>query len=186
MLLGILASMFLFPAGSPRRRAGAKVALCALMLFVAWTSGTPQHLPLAAAGGSSRARAVFRARGTLLAGLRRVRSAGYSPATAAAISSAWLVTRSRRDADGTPSASGRTVRALANIFRELIASSRAPHREYIHPYAAIAPAGACAMDTALPFIKRAAGEEVAVVSIVTGVILSSLVPVFVTLFAGLA
>ena len=78
-----------------------------------------------------------------------------------------------------------TISFLSNIFREVIAILTIPLiAKYLGKYTAIAPAGATSMDTTLSVVKKYTNDEVAVVSILNGVILTALVPVLVTLFCG--
>lgn len=78
-----------------------------------------------------------------------------------------------------------TISFLVNVFREIMAILLIPLlAKYLNVYTAIAPAGATSMDTTLSFIKKYTNEEVAVIAVVNGVLLSALVPVFVTLFCG--
>ena len=57
--------------------------------------------------------------------------------------------------------------------------------KYIGRLESIAPAGATAMDTSLPIIAGATDSRTAVVSFITGVVLSLLVPVMVPLMIAL-
>ncbi|MBV7276689.1 lysine exporter LysO family protein [Clostridium thailandense] len=76
-----------------------------------------------------------------------------------------------------------TTAFLTNIFRELIAVVLIPIIAVkLNHYTTIAPAGATSMDTTLPLISKATSPEIAVVSFLNGVILSSLVPVFISFF----
>ncbi len=80
-----------------------------------------------------------------------------------------------------------TVAFLANIFRELLALLSIPLlAAHLGPYVAIAPAGATAMDTSLPLITRCTNETVALVSVLTGVLCTALVPLLVPLLYGLS
>ncbi|MDD3839948.1 MAG: lysine exporter LysO family protein [Clostridia bacterium] len=79
-----------------------------------------------------------------------------------------------------------TVAFLANIFREVIAILIIPIIcRKVGKIESIAPAGATAMDTTLPIITRNAGAEAAVLSFVTGALLSFIVPVVVPLLIKL-
>ena len=78
-----------------------------------------------------------------------------------------------------------TIAFLSNIFREIIAIILIPLlAKYVGKYTAIAPAGATSMDTTLSIVKKYTSDEVAVVSILNGVLLTALVPVLVTVFCG--
>lgn len=69
---------------------------------------------------------------------------------------------------------------ITNVTREVIALITIPFvAKYIGKLESIAPAGATAMDTALPVISRSTDGNIAVISFITGVILSSMVPVLV-------
>lgn len=76
-----------------------------------------------------------------------------------------------------------TTAFLTNIFRELIAVITIPIIALkLNKYTTIAPAGATSMDTTLPLISKATNPEVVVASFLNGVILSSLVPIFISFF----
>lgn len=78
-----------------------------------------------------------------------------------------------------------TIAFLSNIFRELISLLLIPIiASKLNYYTAIAPAGATSMDTTLPLISEVTSPEITVVSFFNGVVLSSLVPIFITLFYG--
>lgn len=75
---------------------------------------------------------------------------------------------------------------LTNVFREILTVILIPIlAKRLNGYTAIAPAGATSMDTTLPLIAKATNPEIAVISFINGVIMSSLVPVFVTFFYNL-
>ncbi|MBN2898592.1 MAG: lysine exporter LysO family protein [Clostridia bacterium] len=75
---------------------------------------------------------------------------------------------------------------LTNVFREVLAFILIPiMATKFDKETAIPPAGATAMDTCLPLISRVTSPDVAVVSFLCGVILSSLVPVMVPFFYAL-
>lgn len=76
-----------------------------------------------------------------------------------------------------------TIAFMTNVFREILAVVSIPYiAKYLNHYSAIAPAGATSMDTTLPLISKATSPPVVVVSFINGVLLSSLVPFFVTFF----
>ncbi|MGE5560564.1 MAG: lysine exporter LysO family protein [Chloroflexota bacterium] len=75
---------------------------------------------------------------------------------------------------------------LTNVTRELLAVILiAPIARRLGHITAVAPGGATAMDTTLPIVARATGAETAIVSFVSGAVLSSLVPLLVPLLARL-
>lgn len=69
---------------------------------------------------------------------------------------------------------------MSNVIREIIAFISIPLvAKYIGYLESIAPAGATAMDTSLPIITKSTNSNVSVIAFVTGVVLSSVVPVLV-------
>ncbi|AOY77008.1 lysine exporter LysO family protein [Clostridium formicaceticum] len=69
---------------------------------------------------------------------------------------------------------------ITNVSREVIAIISIPFiARYIGKLEAIAPAGATAMDTTLPIIAKSTDGNTAMISFLTGVVLSSLVPILV-------
>lgn len=79
-----------------------------------------------------------------------------------------------------------TLAFVTNVCREIIALITIPLiAKYIGRLESIAPAGATSMDTTLPIIANATDGTVAVVAFVSGVILSSLVPILVPLMMSL-
>lgn len=78
------------------------------------------------------------------------------------------------------------VAFITNVCRELFALMAIPFiARYIGKLESIAPAGATAMDTSLPVVSRATDSRTAVVSFISGVVLSLLVPVLVPLLIAL-
>jgi len=70
-----------------------------------------------------------------------------------------------------------TITFLANVFREILSFFIIPViAKYLNHYAAIAPAGATSEDTTLPMIMKCTDEEVAIVSVINGVVCSIMVP----------
>ncbi|MBQ7757905.1 lysine exporter LysO family protein [Anaerotignum sp.] len=78
---------------------------------------------------------------------------------------------------------GGTISFLANVFREMLTFIIVPFiASHLNYYCAIAPAGATAMDTTLGIISRNTNATVAVLSFVSGVICTLLVPMLVPVF----
>ncbi|WP_430810936.1 MULTISPECIES: lysine exporter LysO family protein [unclassified Carboxylicivirga] len=74
------------------------------------------------------------------------------------------------------------VALLSNIFREIITLLAVPILvKYFGKLAGIATGGATAMDTTLPVIVKFTGKEYGIVAIFSGIVLTILVPVLVTL-----
>lgn len=75
---------------------------------------------------------------------------------------------------------------MSNVSREVLAIITIPLvAKYVGYNEAVAPAGATAMDTTLPIISKCTDGKTAIISFVTGLILSVLVPVLVPIFIGL-
>jgi len=75
---------------------------------------------------------------------------------------------------------------LSNVMRELLAIMTIPFiAKWIGYMEAVAPGGATAMDTTLPIITQYTDSKIAVLAFVSGVLLSSMVPLFVSLIIGL-
>ncbi len=78
---------------------------------------------------------------------------------------------------------GGTIAFLANVFREMLTFIVVPFvASHLNYYCAIAPAGATAMDTTLGIISKNTNGTIAVLSFVSGVICTLLVPVLVPIF----
>ena len=76
-----------------------------------------------------------------------------------------------------------TISFLANVFREMLTFIVVPFiAGHLNDYCAIAPAGATAMDTTLGIISRNTNATVAVLSFVSGVVCTLVVPVLVPVF----
>lgn len=76
-----------------------------------------------------------------------------------------------------------TIAFLSNVFREMLTFIVVPFiAGHMNLYCTIAPAGATAMDTTLGIISRNTNGTIAVLSFVSGVICTLLVPVLVPIF----
>ncbi len=79
-----------------------------------------------------------------------------------------------------------TIAFLTNVFREILAIIFIPvTAKYIGFFETIALGGATAMDTTLPIITRNTNGETAVVSFVSGLLMSIFVPILVPIFIAL-
>lgn len=79
-----------------------------------------------------------------------------------------------------------TVAFLSNVFREVIAFVAIPFiAKHVGYLETIAAGAAISMDTGLPMITKNTNQEVAVISFISGVILSLAVTVLVPIFVGL-
>jgi uncharacterized membrane protein YbjE (DUF340 family) len=73
------------------------------------------------------------------------------------------------------------IALLSNIFREIITLVASPlFAAHCHKLAPVASGGATSMDTTLPIIVKTVGKKYALISIVSGTILTILVPFIVT------
>ena len=79
-----------------------------------------------------------------------------------------------------------SIAFLTNVFRELMTIISLPFIvRYLGKIPSIGPGGATTMDVTLPLIKKAAGEETAVPAFISGVVLSTLVPILVPFILSL-
>ncbi len=75
---------------------------------------------------------------------------------------------------------------LTNVIRELMAIAFIPLlAKYVNYEVCVAPAGATAMDTTLPIITKYTDARIGVLAFVSGVILSTAVPILVPLMIGI-
>lgn len=75
-----------------------------------------------------------------------------------------------------------TTAFMTNMLRELLAFVSIPIvAKHLGFYAAVAPSGATAMDTTLPVIAKSTDNETALIAVISGVVLTALVPVLVPL-----
>ncbi len=79
-----------------------------------------------------------------------------------------------------------TLAFLTNVFREIIALLIIPIvAQRLGFLAGIAPGGATAMDTTLPLIAKSTDSDTAAIAFVSGLVLSTLVPILVPLLIQL-
>lgn len=79
-----------------------------------------------------------------------------------------------------------TVALLANIVREIVTLLGAPLlARWFGPLAPISVGGATSMDTTLPIITRASGQEYTILSILHGFLVDFSVPFLVTFFCSI-
>jgi uncharacterized membrane protein YbjE (DUF340 family) len=78
------------------------------------------------------------------------------------------------------------VALLSNIMREIITLLAVPlFVRYFGKLAGIASGGATAMDTTLPVIVKFSGKEFGIISVFSGIVLTVIVPILVTLLLEL-
>jgi len=79
-----------------------------------------------------------------------------------------------------------TLAFISNVVREILALISIPIiAKYIGDIESIAPAGATAMDTSLPIISKSTNPHTAIIAFITGVILSTAVPILVPIIIKL-
>lgn len=79
-----------------------------------------------------------------------------------------------------------TVAFLANVFRELMAFLMIPILiGYVGKVAAIAPGGATTMDSTLPLITKVTDSQTGLIAFMSGLVLTSAVPIIVPLILSL-
>lgn len=79
-----------------------------------------------------------------------------------------------------------TLAFFSNLMRELISYILIPIvTKYLNGYTAIASSGATSMDTSLPIIAKYTNSEIVVISIISGIICSFLVPLICPLLYNL-
>ncbi|MGB9976371.1 lysine exporter LysO family protein [Thermovenabulum sp.] len=74
-----------------------------------------------------------------------------------------------------------SVAFLANVFRELTAFLFLPYFKKISKLAPIGVCGATAMDTTLPLISKVLGLDYTVISLISGFVITMLVPIVIPL-----
>ncbi|MBE9466892.1 MAG: lysine exporter LysO family protein [Bacteroidetes bacterium] len=78
------------------------------------------------------------------------------------------------------------IALLSNILREITTLLLSPFfAKYFGKLAPIASGGATSMDTTLPIIVKSSGKEYAIISVFSGIVLTILVPFFVTIILKL-
>ena len=76
-----------------------------------------------------------------------------------------------------------TIGFLSNIMREILSFMTIPFvAKYFNKYTAIAPAGATSEDTTLPVIIKYTSADVAIMSVINGVICTAVVPLLINFF----
>ncbi len=78
-----------------------------------------------------------------------------------------------------------TIAFVANILRELITFATTAFLSKYSKNALVVMGGATAMDTTLPIIKKYGGRKVGLIAVISGFIITLLVPVLVPFFANL-
>lgn len=79
-----------------------------------------------------------------------------------------------------------TLAFVSNVVREIMALILIPLiAKYIGDIESIAPAGATAMDTSLPLISKSTNPKTSIISFITGVILSTSVPILVPIIINI-
>ena len=190
LALGILCGYFLFPPEMVETMDTVmSYALMLLLFSVGIEVGTNKTVFRKIAEYNVRILVIpfGVAAGSISGGLILGMVLGLAPNEAAAVSSGfgfYSVSAVILREIGSPQLG--TVAFMTNILRELLAFLSIPLvAKYFGRYAAIAPSGATAMDTTLPAIARATDDEAALMAVISGVVLTALVPVLVPLLYNL-
>lgn len=125
--------------------------------------------------------------GSLLAGLLLSMFIDLSPAEALAIASGMgYYTLSSVLISQQLSSQLGAIAFMSNIIREVLTILSAPWLGRWNKLAPVAAGGATAMDTTLPVITLYTSKTTAIIAVISGVVITLLVPFLVTLFTRLA
>lgn len=181
LLLGTLAGMFLLsPEMSRAMSALIEPALCLVVFFAGLDAGCGGALgKLRQYGGRILLLPLATAAGTIGAGLAVGGLLGLPTGEAAAVSAGFAyysVSVGVLTELGGPWLGALAL--VANIIREALAFLLIPLvAKKIDPVAAISVGGATSMDTTLPVIAACSSDEVVVLAMVHGIVLTLAVPV---------
>lgn len=188
VFLGVLSGKFLVGGGFDQIGLFMDIGLCALLFFVGIDIGKNKEI-----GKQIKEIGIKAISTPLMVGIGSITGAvlcgkllGYSFKEAAAIGAGfgWYSLSAVIIAPYSVQISA--LAFMSNVVREVLAIILIPLvAKYIGYNEAIAPAGATAMDTTLPIIARATDEKTAIISFVTGLLLSAAVPVLVPFFIAL-
>ena len=182
LVLGILCGAWLLPPeAAPVLSTAADWALLLLMFSVGLSMGQSRCILRCLRENGAAAFAVPAGviGGTLLGGWVVSVLLGMEPGEGMAVAAAmaWYSLGGAMVTDLAGAQLG-AVTFLSGVFRELLSFLFIPLlARTLGGYAAIAPAAATSGDTALPIIARAADEETAVVSVLSGLVCTLAVPI---------
>ena len=187
--MGILVSYFLFPTFILQYTdIIIDIGICMLLFFVGIDIGKNKEVLLKIKNMGLRILlvpimiVVGSITGSIIAGLLLGLSVNESSAVGAGLG--WYTLSSMMLANYSSELSA--LAFISNVVREIIALIIIPLiARYIGDIEAIAPAGATAMDTSLPVISKATNSKAVIISFITGVILSTAVPILVPIFISL-
>lgn len=186
---GIVVGLFLFPQGMVQYIGMIiEIGLCALLFFVGMDIGKNRDIieQIKACGFRILLVPVMIALGSIIGSIAGGYLIGlpFNESGAIGAGMGWYSLSAIILSDY--SAEIGAVAFITNVCRELFALMSIPFiAKYIGKLESIAPAGATAMDTSLPVVSGATDSRTAVVSFITGVVLSLLVPVMVPLMIAL-
>lgn len=188
VVLGILSGKFLIGESLPIISTWMDVGLCALLFFVGIDIGKNKDVmkQIREIGVKAIATPIMVALGSIVGAIVCGMLLGYSAKDAGAIGAGfgWYSLSAIMIAPYSSELSA--LAFMSNVAREVIAIITIPIvAKYVGYTEAIAPAGATAMDTTLPIISKCTDGKTAIISFVTGLLLSVSVPVLVPIFIGL-
>lgn len=188
VVLGILSGKFLIKESLPILSTLMDGGLCALLFFVGIDIGKNKDVmkQIKEIGLKAISTPLMVGIGSIVGAMIGGSLLGYSLKDAGAIGAGfgWYSLSAIIIAPYSSELSA--LAFMANVSREVLAIITIPLvAKYVGYTEAIAPAGATAMDTTLPIISKCTDGKTAIISFVTGLILSVLVPVLVPIFIGL-
>lgn len=188
VVLGILSGKFLIKESLPILSTLMDGGLCALLFFVGIDIGKNKDVmkQIKEIGLKAISTPLMVGIGSIVGAMVGGSLLGYSLKDAGAIGAGfgWYSLSAIIIAPYSSELSA--LAFMANVSREVLAIITIPLvAKYVGYTEAIAPAGATAMDTTLPIISKCTDGKTAIISFVTGLILSVLVPVLVPIFIGL-
>lgn len=189
VILGIIIGVGVFPSGwVPATDYFMDIGLCLLLLLVGIDIGKQKNIfdELRKMGYSLLLVPVMIASGSIVGAMIGGTLIGlpFNEAGAVGAGFGWYSLSAVMLTDYSTQLSA--LAFLSNVMRELLAIVSIPLiAKWIGYMEAVAPGGATAMDTTLPIVTQYTDSKTAVLSFVSGVLLSSMVPLLVSLIIGL-
>lgn len=189
VICGILVGLFLFPSELlPYTDHFISVGLCMLLLLVGIDIGKQKNVlnEIKKLGVSILIIPVMVAVGSIVGGLVAGSLLGMPLNESGALGAGfgWYSLSAIILADYSAELSA--LAFLSNVFREVLAIMIIPFvAKWIGYMEAVAPPGATAMDTTLPIVTKYTDSKIAVLSFISGCVLSMLVPIVVPVIIAL-
>lgn len=188
VFLGVLTGKFMIRESIPMISTLMDIGLCALLFFVGIDIGKNNDVmkQIKQIGIKAISTPLMVGLGSILGAMLCGLILGYSIKDSGAIGAGfgWYSLSAIIIAPYSSEISA--LAFMSNVSREVLAIITIPLvAKYIGYNEAVAPAGATAMDTTLPIISKATDGKTAIISFITGLILSVMVPILVPIFIGL-